>query len=505
VAALSQDDNVAVIGAGTMGAGIAQVAAAAGHTVYLFDTQPGAAARGIEKIQSALQRRVDSGKADQIDVDALIDRIKPVEPVDGLVGIGSARLIIEAIVENLEIKRALLEELDTIVDKDTILASNTSSLSITALARDIENPSRVVGMHFFNPPPLMALVEVIKGLQTSDEIAQTVSDTCTAWGKSPVFAKSTPAFIVNRVARPYYGEAYRAIEEGAADFATVDALIREAGGFRMGPFELMDLIGIDVNFSVTCSVFDAFFQDPRYKPSLLQREMVDGGLLGRKTGQGFFRYGEDREVPEPSTAASIPAPKQIEICGDAGLLDPLVSRWVDAGIEIKEADGDGRLRVDGVNIAVTEGRPATELSSADDEPWALVDLAMDYGACTRVAIAGCSQYPDAADIAAGLFQAAGKSVSVINDHPGLIVMRTVAMLINEAYEAIHTDVAEPAAIDIAMRGGVNWPQGPMVMSEQIGPWLALEVLENLSELYQDDRYRPSLGLRKAVWSGTADG
>lgn len=501
MAALSKNDNIAVIGAGTMGAGIAQVAAAAGHTVFLFDTAPGAAARGIEKIQSALQRRVDNGKADQSDVDALIARIRPVEPVDGLVGIGSAKLIIEAIVENLDIKRALLEELDTIVDRDTILASNTSSLSITALAKDIENPSRVVGMHFFNPPPLMALVEVITGLQTGDDVAQTVADTCTAWGKSPVFAKSTPAFIVNRVARPYYGEAYRAVEEGAADFATVDALIRESGGFRMGPFELMDLIGIDVNFAVTCSVFEAFFQDPRYKPSLLQREMVDGGLLGRKTGQGFYRYGDDREIPQPLSAAASPAPKKIEICGDAGLLEPLITKWLDAGIEVVETEGDGRLRVDGVNIAVTEGRPATELCGADDEPWVLVDLALDYLACTRIGITACAQHPEAAGVAAGLFQAAGKSVSVVGDHPGLIVMRTVAMLINEGFEAVHTDVAEPSAIDIAMRGGVNWPQGPMAMSEQIGPWLALEVLENLSELYQDDRYRPSLGLRKAVWSG----
>lgn len=499
--ALTPDDNIAVIGAGTMGAGIAQVAAAAGHRVYLFDSVPGAAERGVNKVKSALQRRVDNGKADQVDVDALISRISPVDPSDGLVGLGSAALIIEAIVEDLEIKRALLEELDTVIDKNTILASNTSSLSITALARDIENPARVVGMHFFNPPPLMALVEVIKGLQTSDEVAQTVADTCAAWGKSPVFAKSTPAFIVNRVARPYYGEAYRAVEEGACDFATLDALIRESGGFRMGPFELMDLIGIDVNYAVTCSVFEAFYNDPRYKPSLLQREMVDGGLLGRKTGQGFFRYGDNRETPQPTTAESAAAPSKIEVCGDAGLLEPLLDKWASGGIEIVSGEGDGRLKVDGINVALTEGRPATELCAADDEPWVLVDLALDYSACTRVGIATCRQYPQSASVVAGLFQAAGKSVSVIADHPGLIVMRTISMLINEGFEAVHTDVADAASIDIAMRGGVNWPQGPMAISDQIGAWLALEVLENLSELYLEDRYRPSLGLRQAVWSG----
>ncbi len=500
MAALSVDDTIAVIGAGTMGAGIAQVAAAAGHRVYLFDSAPGAAVRGVDKITAALQRRVDSGKADQGEVDALIGRINPVDPSDGLVGLASASLIIEAIVENLEVKRALFEELDTVIGKDTILATNTSSLSITALARDIENPARVVGMHFFNPPPLMALVEVITGLQTSEEVAQTVSDTCVAWGKSPVFAKSTPAFIVNRVARPYYAEAYRAIEEGACDFATVDALIRESGGFRMGPFELMDLIGIDVNYAVTCSVFEAFYNDPRYRPSLLQREMVDGGLLGRKTGQGFFRYGDDREVPQPATAAPAPAPSNIEVCGDAGQLAPLLEKWSAAGIKVDFSEGDGRLRVDGINVAVTEGRPATELSAADDEPWVLVDLALDYSACTRVGIASCRQYPDSADVVAGLFQSAGKAVSVIADHPGLIVMRTISMLINEGYEAVHCDVADAASIDTAMRGGVNWPQGPMAIANQIGTWEVLEVLENLHELYLDDRYRPSLGFREAVWS-----
>lgn len=494
---------MAVIGAGTMGAGIAQVAAAAGHHVYLFDTLPSAAAEAVQRIRAALDKRVVAGKANRNEVEALLGRIEPVTLDDGLRSLRHARLIIEAIVEDLDVKRALFEELDTFVDAGTILASNTSSLSVTALARGIHNPGRVVGMHFFNPPPVMPLVEVISGLQTSETVARTVYDTAVAWGKTPVMAKSTPGFIVNRVARPYYGEAWRAIDESVADYATIDALIRESGGFRMGPFELMDLIGIDVNYAVTCSVFESMNHDPRYRPSLFQREMVDAGLLGRKTGHGFYHYADNAEKTAAQDAASADAPRAIQIQGDLGLLEALVSRWEQAGIDIDRVDGDGRILAAGVNIALTQGRPATELSYADNEPWALIDLAMDFTAATRVGVAGCGQFETASTVCAGLFQAAGKKVSIVADHPGMIVMRTVAMLVNEAFEAAHTGVATPDAIDIAMRGGVSWPQGPFAMAERVGCWQLLEVLENLADVYSADRYRPSLGLKRAVWKAAS--
>ncbi|HKO07851.1 MAG TPA: 3-hydroxyacyl-CoA dehydrogenase NAD-binding domain-containing protein, partial [Alphaproteobacteria bacterium] len=287
MAALAKEATVAVVGAGTMGGGIAQVAAAAGHEVLLFDAIEGAAERARTAIGNALKRLVERGRMTAGAREALLGRIKV---STDLAQLAPARLVIEAILEELEAKRLLFKRLEDILAEDAILASNTSSLSITALAAGLRRPGRVCGMHFFNPPPLMPLVEVVSGLASDPAVAEAVAATARAWGKEPVHATSTPGFIVNRVARPFYGEALRLLEEGCADFATIDALVREAGGFRMGPFEVMDLVGQDVNWAVTNAVFAAYFYDPRYKPSLRQKEMVAAGLLGRKSGRGWYSY-----------------------------------------------------------------------------------------------------------------------------------------------------------------------------------------------------------------------
>ena len=287
--------TVAVIGAGAMGAGIAQVAAQAGHRVQLHDTRFGAGEAAKRGIADALSRLVGKGRLSQADADAAVGRIDSVVTMpDACV----ATLVIEAIVEDLDAKRELLSRLENIVAPECILATNTSSLSITALAAGMKHPGRVVGMHFFNPVPVMALVEVVSGLATSEDAAAAVLATATAWGKMPVRATSTPGFIVNRCARPFYGEALRLLNEGAADPATLDAVIRDAGGFRMGPFALMDLIGHDVNFAVTQSIWEAYFHDPRYAPSVRQRELVAAGWLGRKSGRGFYDY-TDPSSPKP--------------------------------------------------------------------------------------------------------------------------------------------------------------------------------------------------------------
>ena len=293
------DAPVGVVGAGTMGAGIAQVAAAAGHPVRVLDAQPGAAEAGIARTADALAARVDRGRLAAADRDALLARIAPVTGAGALAG---CALVIEAIVESLEPKRALLAELEGVVGERAILASNTSSLSITALASGLAHPGRVLGMHFFNPAPVMRLVEVVTGLATDAPVAACAMATAEAWGKVAVQARSTPGFIVNRVARPYYGEALRLLEEQAADAATLDALMTGCGGFPLGPFALMDLIGNDVNHAVTCSVFDAFHHDPRYRPSLLQKERVDAGWLGRKSGRGWYLH-DGTPPPAPSFAA----------------------------------------------------------------------------------------------------------------------------------------------------------------------------------------------------------
>ena len=255
--------DVAVVGAGAMGAGIAQIAAQYGHRVRLFDTRMGAADTAKQQIGDTLRKLAGKGKLDPADAEAAAARIVPVHALGDLV---SARLVVEAIVEDLDVKRKTFRDLEVVVAPDAVLASNTSSFSITSIAAGMKLPGRIAGMHFFNPAPIMPLVEVVSGLATVRGVADLVYDTAKAWGKVPVHAKSTPGFIVNRCARPFYGEGLRLLLENAADAATIDAVVREAGGFRMGPFELMDLIGLDVNFAVTKSVWEAYFQDPRYTP-----------------------------------------------------------------------------------------------------------------------------------------------------------------------------------------------------------------------------------------------
>lgn len=293
---LSRDAVVAVIGAGAMGAGIAQVAAQAGHEVRLFDAAEGAAAKGRLAILAGLDRQVERGRVSAQEREAIAARLIIAPSLEALAG---ARLVIEAIVERLDIKRQLFAALEDVVAADTILATNTSSLSVTAIGAGLKHPGRLAGLHFFNPAPVMKLVEIIAGLASGKTVLDTLYATAQNWGKTPVHATSTPGFIVNRVARPFYAEGLRLLEERAASAATIDAVMREAGSFRMGPFELMDLIGHDVNAAVTRSVFDAYFGDPRFRPSLTQQELVAAGWLGRKSGRGFYDYSAGATRPEP--------------------------------------------------------------------------------------------------------------------------------------------------------------------------------------------------------------
>ena len=296
VSAMFKEMTVGVVGAGTMGRGIAQVASTAGHRVVLVDRNLDVLEQAMAFLQRIQDRAVSKGRVGRDDADAMLARITTDTALDALSG---CALVVEAVVESTEIKGALFDGLESILPSDAILASNTSSLSITALAAGLKHPERFIGLHFFNPAPLLPLVEVVPALQSRDGLADEMLALMRQWGKQPALAQDTPGFIVNRVARPFYGEAIRILEEGIADVATIDWAMTELGGFRMGPFALMDLIGNDINYAVTESVWTAFHFDARYKPSFAQKRNVDAGWLGRKSGRGWYAHGEGAIIPEP--------------------------------------------------------------------------------------------------------------------------------------------------------------------------------------------------------------
>ncbi len=374
--------KVSVIGAGTMGAGIAQIAATKGHEVYLYDSFDGAIETAENKLKKILNRMVEKKRITQQENIEILERINFTKEITEVSG---SELVIEAIIENLEIKQKVFTEIESLVDKDCIIASNTSSLSIASIASSCKNAERVIGIHFFNPAPLMPLVEIIPAIQTSENTLNKAKSIIDSWKKETVVAKDTPGFIVNRVARPFYGEAIKIYEEGVADFATIDWALKEIGGFRMGPFELMDYIGNDINYTVTETVFTAFYFDSRYKPSFTQKRMMEAGYLGRKSGRGYYNY-----------ANKIPRANEDRVLGKK------------------------------------------------------------------------------------------------------ILWRILAMLINEAADALFLNIATKEDIDLAMTKGVNYPKGLLAWADEIGVDNVLQQLEDLQAEYSEDRYRPSPLLKRMV-------
>ncbi|KQV94729.1 3-hydroxyacyl-CoA dehydrogenase [Rhizobacter sp. Root1221] len=486
-----QGRPVLVVGAGIMGAGIAQVAAQAGHPVWLHDLREGAAGQAKDKLRSTLEGLVAKGKVTAADAQATLQRISVAK------SLGDARdaaIAVEAIVEKLEAKRSLLRDLEAALADDAVLATNTSSISITALANGLRHPERVVGMHFFNPVPLMKLVEVVSGLHTDRTVADDVFSLSRTWGKVPVHARSTPGFIVNRIARPFYAEALMLLQEQALSPRDVDACLR-AAGFRMGPCELMDLIGHDTNFAVTMSVYEANFGDKRFVPSLVQRELVDGGLLGRKTGRGFFSYPAP-EAPAAVDAGPAALPPDIVVCGEGRVADMLFDQVVR---HVPAARRDGATRWTGLATAtsqlrLTDGVPAFELAAAASQDIAVFDQPLAASGHLAYAVARSASQAWRDEVPAWL-RALGYSPVLMADAPGLVVARTVSMLINEAADAVLQGVCTPEGADAAMTLGVNYPAGPF-------EWLArgsiedvIGVIDALDATYRGERYRVSPWLR----------
>lgn len=381
---LDKNSTVGIVGAGTMGSGIAQIASTNGHEVYLFDAFPEQLEKSEQGLVSILNRQVEKERMTQDEVDGILSRIHFVDHITDFKNCG---IVFEAIIENLEVKKDQFSRIEAIVSKECILASNTSSLSIAAISSSLKYPERFLGIHFFNPAPLMKLVEIIPGISTADSTVKSARALIDSWEKSTVLAKDTPGFIVNRVARPFYGEALRILEEGIADVPTIDWAMKEIGGFKMGPFELMDLIGHDVNYKVTETVFKEFYYDPRFKPSFAQKRLVESGRLGKKSGVGFYDYQKESNNSKP--------------------------------------DKDRKL---------------------------------------------------------------GEK----------ILNRILAMLINEAADAVFMNVATVEDVDLAMTHGVNYPKGLLKWGDELGLEKVLDLMSALQIEYREDRYRPNPLLKRKV-------
>jgi 3-hydroxybutyryl-CoA dehydrogenase len=487
--------KVGVIGAGAMGRGIAQIAAQSGSKVLLLDSVEGAARRGQEAILAQWQRLEDKGKLDAPAHEALRARI---EVADSMASLGACDLVIEAVVEDLEVKRRLFRELEALVGPNAVLASNTSSLSVTAIARALAHPERMAGFHFFNPVPLMRVVEVVAGFRTAPEVCRRLALYAREMGHSAVQAKDTPGFIVNHAGRGFGTEALRVAGEGVADFATIDRILRDQAGFRLGPFELLDLTGLDVSHPVMESIYHQYYEEPRFRPSVITAERTAAGVLGRKSGEGFYRY-PDGEIARP---AEPPAPKvqaqpPVWVSPRAARRPELLRLLHQLGAQIESGAAPS---ASALILVAPLGFDVTTVAAVDrlDPARTLgIDMLVDDAATRRRVLAtNPATRRDLREAAHALFASDGKPVSVIRDSGGFVTQRVLATIVNIACDMCQQGVCSPADLDLAVRLGLGYPQGPLAMGDLYGPTNMLEVLFNLQTVYGDPRYRPSPWLRR---------
>jgi 3-hydroxybutyryl-CoA dehydrogenase len=520
---------IGVLGAGTMGAGIAQVALRSGAQTLLFDPFPAALERGIERVRDGLAREVSKGRLSEQEGQDALGRITPAADLQQL---AQCELIIEAVPESLQLKHELFAALSEIVSPQCVLASNTSSLLVTAIAAAAKNPERVVGMHFFNPAPVMRLLEVVAGVESGDAALALADATGEAMGKTVIRATDGPGFLVNRCNRPFGLEALRLLQERIADLESIDRICRMGGAFRMGPFELMDLVGVDVGFEISKSFFEQSFGEPRWRPSPIAARYVAAGLNGRKSGRGYYDYSDgsgppyraaDPERPDPSLT---PAEGVIVISGSGALAEQLRGAARDAGYEVRapheptggvlpslaidcsidDADGNGGASADtpghdgGARLILCA---RGSLSTLDTSTSAVGFHAL--APLEKASMVELTRGAEASAVAAGraerFFNALGKHVEWVADAPGLVLGRIVCQLINEAAFALGEGVGSASDIDLGMVLGLSHPRGPLEWADEMGIDHVLAVLDGLSDEYREDRYRAAPALRRLAAAG----
>lgn len=478
-----------------MGRGIAQMAAQAGSSVLLFDVQSGAADKARLALSDTWQKLVDKNKLDAAEHAALQGRVGC---VDTLAALAPCDLVVEAVVERLDVKQKLFSELESIVGDTAVLATNTSSLSVTAIGAALRRPGRLAGFHFFNPVPLMRVVEVIAGLKTDGVVCQQLTAFAREFGHTPVSAQDTPGFIVNHAGRGYGTEALRVASECIADFATIDRILKDQMGFRLGPFELMDLTALDVSHPVMESIYRQYYDEPRYRPSVITAQRLAGGVVGKKVGDGFYRYQDGvAQVPaEPAVppVADLPpvwvSPKAARRAEIYQLLKNL-----GASIETAQMPSAGALI-----LVAPLGLDVTTLAAVERlDPTRTVGIDMmleDAATKRRVLATNPATRPDMRDAAHALFAKDGKAVSVVKDSGGFVTQRVVATIVNIAADMCQQGICTPKDLEVAVTLGLGYPMGPLAMGDRVGPTNVLEILFNMGTVYGDPRYRPSPWLRR---------
>lgn len=491
-----QDLTVGVVGTGTMGRGIMQIAAQGGMSVVAYDENAGAAEAARQAIAQSLTGLVKKGRTTRDEADAALARISI---ADSLERIAPAHVIIEAVIERLDVKQALFTSLDGLAGPDTILASNTSSLSITAVAAHCRRPERIAGLHFFNPVPLMKLVEVVPGLKTAPWVVPALCEIARRMARVPVVCADSPGFIVNHIGRAYVPEAARIVAEGIADAAEVDRIMTEAVGMRMGPFALLDLIGADVSVSVMESLWARFYGEPMYAPHPILKLRVDAGLYGQKTGAGWYDYSDGtRQIPPPRPApATRPASVWVsprEPAASARAISLL--QLLGANLEDADTPSADALCV----VTPTSADCTSEIvqQDLDRRRTVALDTFFDFER-HRTLMVPPGIDPTMRDAAHGLLAADGAGVSVINDSPGFVGPRIVAHIINIGCQVAQQGIASPKDIDLGAKLGLSYPFGPIEWGDRLGTGWVLELLEELERHYAEPRYRPSPWLKRRAW------